>query len=279
MQVCYNIMVPVKGLNLKETEVIRTMSDTFLAPEEITPKIEYWLLQHLEKASAQGFVLGLSGGIDSAVVSVLLKRICPENMLAVIMPCHSLEHDTQDAYLLAQQFDIPVISIDLSTVYDEFLSSLRSGSVNTSELAKANMKPRLRMTTLYSIAQSLNYLVCGTSNLAELALGYFTKHGDSGVDILPLGDLLKREVNELARYLGVPGRIIEKPPSAGLWPGQTDEEEMGLKYEDIDNYLSGSYVGASSIPDVIGDRIRRAEHKRKMAPICPLRTNKTFFKR
>lgn len=247
------------------------MNDTFLDPAVITPKIECWLREQLENASAKGFVLGLSGGIDSAVASVLLNRTCGDNMLAVIMPCHSLEKELKDAYLLARKFDIPVTSIDLSAAYDQFLVSITASGMEISDLAKANIKPRLRMTILYSLAQSLNYLVCGTSNQAELALGYFTKHGDSGVDVLPLGDLLKREIRELAQYLGVPRVIIEKPPSAGLWPGQTDEDEMGLKYDDIDNFLSGERLTPVSLNDIILQKIDRAEHKRKMAPICKLR--------
>ncbi len=243
-------------------------------PAVIAPKIESWLRKQLLNASAHGFVLGLSGGIDSAVASVLIKRVCGKNMLAVIMPCHSLEQDIHDACLLAGRFEIPVTSIDLSNVYDLLLASISSSGMEISDLAKANIKPRLRMTTLYSIAQSLNYLVCGTSNLAELALGYFTKHGDSGVDVLPLGDLLKREIRELAKYLDVPREIIEKPPSAGLWPGQTDEDEMGLKYNDIDNFISGHQLTPLSLNDIIQQKISRAEHKREMPPVCKLRDTK-----
>jgi len=104
-------------------------------------------------------------------------------------------------------------------------------------LAMANIKPRLRMTTLYFFAQNCHFLVCGASNRDELELGYFTKHGDSGVDLLPMGDLLKGEVRLLAGHLGVPAPIISRPPSAGLWPGQTDEGELGATYDEIDRYL------------------------------------------
>ena len=104
-------------------------------------------------------------------------------------------------------------------------------------LARANLKARLRMVTLYHVANQMKYLVAGSGNRSELTVGYFTKHGDSGVDILPLGNLVKKEVRELARFLKIPPAIIDKPPSAGLWAGQTDEAEMGFSYEALDRYI------------------------------------------
>ena len=131
----------------------------------------------------------------------------------------------------------------------------------------ANVKPRMRMATLYFLANSLNYLVAGTGNRSELAIGYFTKYGDGGVDLLPVGHLLKSEVRALARELGVPASIIEKPPSAGLWPGQTDEVEMGFTYADLENYLTG---GPETVAPALAMRIERlvraSEHKRTTPP-------------
>jgi NAD+ synthase len=132
----------------------------------------------------------------------------------------------------------------------------------------ANIKPRLRMTTLYFIANSINYLVAGTGNRSELAIGYFTKYGDGGVDLLPIGHLLKREVREMAKELGVPERVIARPPGAGLWPGQLDEEEMGFTYAELERYLE---EGPQAVSPALAVRIERltrsSDHKRAMPPI------------
>jgi NAD+ synthase len=135
-------------------------------------------------------------------------------------------------------------------------------------LALANLKPRLRMTTLYHVANRLNYLVAGTGNRSEISIGYYTKYGDGGVDLLPLGSLVKSEVRALARDLGVPTRIVDKPPSAGLWLGQTDEGEMGFTYAELEEYLRGgpdSLVPATVMK--IERLVRASEHKRQMPPV------------
>jgi NAD+ synthase len=138
------------------------------------------------------------------------------------------------------------------------------------QLPEANMKPRLRMASLYFIANSVNYLVAGTGNRSEITLGYYTKYGDGGVDVLPIGGLFKSEVRQLAGELGVPDRIITKPPTAGLWMGQTDEAEMGFTYDMLERYLSG---GASAVPPDVAARIDKlqaaSDHKRAMPPIAP----------
>jgi len=128
------------------------------------------------------------------------------------------------------------------------------------------------MITLYYFANNLNYLVIGTGNKSELSVGYFTKHGDGGVDILPLGDVLKTEVVELAKYLGVPKAIIDRPPSADLWPGQTDEEEMGITYQDLDQtirFIEGKVKAKVSGEKLtkIKNLIQNSQHKRKSPPI------------
>ena len=138
------------------------------------------------------------------------------------------------------------------------------------QLPEANVKPRLRMASLYFIANSLNYLVAGTGNRSEITLGYYTKYGDGGVDVLPIGALLKSEVRALARELGVPAPIIEKPPTAGLWVGQTDEAEMGFSYDTLEQYLA---EGASAVGAAAAQRIEQlraaSDHKRQMPPIAP----------
>ena len=188
-----------------------------------------WLKEKIEAAGAKGAIFGLSGGIDSAVTSVLCQKAFGDNILGVIMPCHSNETDKADAKLLAERFNIKYIIRDLGSVFDEFLMEVE-GSIEKvpGSLALANVKPRLRMTTLYYYAAKNNYLVVGTDNWSELKVGYFTKYGDGGIDIGPLGRLVKTEVRELASHLGIPEKIINKAPSAGLWQDQTDEQEMGI---------------------------------------------------
>jgi NAD+ synthase len=131
----------------------------------------------------------------------------------------------------------------------------------------ANVKPRMRMATLYYVANTLNYMVAGTGNRSELSIGYFTKYGDGGVDLLPIGELLKSEVRAMARELGVPEPVIEKAPSAGLWLGQTDEAEMGFTYAELENYLTkGPQTVSPALAMRIERLIRASEHKRSLAP-------------
>ncbi len=197
-----------------------------------------WLKEKVESAGAKGAIFGLSGGIDSAVTAVLCQKAFGENILGVIMPCYSNEEDEADAKLLAERFEINYIVRDLGSVLDEFLMLTEGNIKKESEnLSIANIKPRLRMTTLYYYAAKNNYLVVGTDNWSELKIGYFTKYGDGGIDIGPLGRLVKSEVRELARHLDIPEKIISKAPSAGLWHEQTDEQEMGVSYEVLDKYI------------------------------------------
>ena len=186
-----------------------------------------------------------------------------------MMPCHSMPVDEADARLVADALDIPVMKIDLTDVYDAFVRTVETSYGEFSAMAYANVKPRLRMTTLYAVAQSKNYLVFGGGNRDELSFGYFTKHGDSGVDALPFGDLLKGEVFALARYLGVPDRIVDKPPTAGLWEGQTDEGEMGVTYADLDRYLATGEA-APDVRERIETAMARSAHKRSMPKIAEI---------
>lgn len=237
-----------------------------------------WLREQMTTSGARGLIFGVSGGIDSAVVAGLATRAAPGRSLGVIMPCHSQPEDIRDAELVSRHFGLETLTVDLSGVYDLLLQVLqssagtnRAGAVDAASerLAFANLKPRLRMLTLYFYANLRHYLVVGTGNRSELAVGYFTKYGDGGVDLLPLGSLVKAQVRAVARWLGVPQPIIDKAPSAGLWPGQTDEKEMGITYAELDSYLLGRSLSPAAT-ELIQTLMHRSEHKRRPAPICPL---------
>jgi NAD+ synthase len=197
-------------------------------------KIITWLKTKLKSAKKSGIVVGLSGGIDSAVVSVLCRKaVGTKNVLCLILPCQSQKTDITDAKKVAKKFGLKTETIDLTKIYENLIGILPTAD----KLTQANLKPRLRMLTLYYFANKLNYIVAGTGNKSELTIGYFTKYGDGGVDILPIGDLYKSEVLGLAKYLKVPEEIITKPPTAGLWAGQTDEGEIGMTYDELEYIL------------------------------------------
>lgn len=230
-------------------------------------RIVSWLEEKRQSAGAAGYVVGLSGGIDSAVVAGLCKRARAEQTHLVIMPCESDPADARAAREAADFYGLVPETIDLSKIYRDFLTLL--GGADAPDLARANLKPRLRMATLYFKAQSRNALVVGTGNRDELMLGYFTKYGDGGTDLLPIGGLVKSQVRDLGRQLGLPESLVMRPPSAGLWPGQTDEQEMGLSYEAIDAYLLHGRATAQ-LEQRILDMMQKSEHKRAMPPVAPI---------
>lgn len=204
---------------------------------KVIKKLILWLKQQADQAKAKGVVFGLSGGIDSSVVAALCKKAFPKKHLALILPCFSSQQDIDDANLVVEKFKLNFKIVDLKDVFLKFCEIL-DVDPKSKELSVVNIKPRLRMITLYHFANKLNYLVVGTGNKSELTMGYFTKYGDGGVDLLPLGDFTKTEVKEAAKLLGIPERIINKPPSAGLWEGQTDESEMGITYDKLDKIIN-----------------------------------------
>jgi len=233
-------------------------------------KIVSWIKQQVKESGAKGIVLGLSGGIDSAIVAALAKKaVGADNLLVLFMPCNSNSQDLKDAKLVAHQLGLKSKLVDLSAVYNNFLKIL-PGAIS---LARGNLKPRLRMSTLYYFANKLNYLVCGTGNKSELLVGYFTKYGDGGVDILPIADLFKRQVRQLAGELKIPQGIITKAPTAGLWEGQTDEVEMGITYNELDDILDRfcnhkQQIADSKKVNKVIKMYKNSEHKRKGAEIC-----------
>lgn len=204
------------------------------------------------KAGAKGLVLGLSGGVDSAVVLALgAEALGKKNVLAVFMPEHdSPKGDLADVRMLCRHFGTALKVVDITRMLETFKGEVDI-KMHSSKVAIGNLKARTRMLALYWIANSGNYLVAGTGNKTEMLVGYFTKFGDGASDIAPLGDLYKTQVWELAKALGVPKKIVSKVPTAGLYPGQTDEDELGVKYPVLDQILFGLDMGLSH-QDIIG---------------------------
>jgi NAD+ synthase len=238
----------------------------------IAIKIVAWLHDYVAQAGANGYVVGLSGGIDSACTAVLCQRAVGDAILGVLMPCHSVPEDVEMARLVTDAIGLRTVTVDLAPTHDALLAAIPSA---VSSIASANLKPRLRMATLYTLAQTHGYLVAGTGNKSELAVGYFTKYGDGGVDVEPLGDLYKWQVRQLARELAIPQPIIDRPPSAGLWAGQTDEGEMGISYDELDDVLAAIEAGHTGTVDPVllakvQEMIAASEHKRTPPPICLL---------
>ena len=236
--------------------------------DNISVKIVLWLKEQVEKSGAKGLVFGLSGGIDSACVGVLCQKAFKDNCLGLIMPCESHIDDEDMAFLIANKFSIPVTKICLDEPFKKLLDVLPASKNN---IVRANLKPRLRMLTLYYYAANYGYLVCGCGNKTEIKLGYYTKYGDGGVDILPLGNLLKTQVRQLAEDLSIPPDVIARRPSAGLWPDQFDEDEMGLLYDEADSILKA--IESNDIRDIdkqnlgkITSMISNSQHKRDPIP-------------
>jgi NAD+ synthase len=220
----------------------------------------------LNNAGASGIVYGNSGGKDSALVGILCKKAC-ENTVGLIMPCGSRRNyneDKTDAQEVASLFDIPTRMVDLTTIKEGFLTLL-GAQTKLSALAISNLAPRLRMTSLYAIAASENRLVAGTGNRSEGYMGYFTKWGDGAYDFNPIADLTVTEIYEFLRYLGAPEAIMTKAPSAGLFDGQTDEQEMGITYKAIDAFLLQGT--ATEKERALMERYHHvSEHKRRLPP-------------
>lgn len=235
-----------------------------------------WIKKLLSDSGAKGIIYGNSGGKDCTLVGALCK-LATDNVLGVIMPCQSSQNygsDRDDAILAGECFGIEQIEIDLTKTKEALVSALgdkltqnNAGDWNV-KMANVNVNPRLRMTTLYALGQARGYLVAGTGNLDEITLGYFTKWGDGGHDFNPIADLTVSEVYDHLRALNAPSSIIDKAPSAGLYQGQTDEQELGIKYSDVDKYLRGEPI-ALEVKEKIERMSRGAEHKRRM----PLKFN------
>jgi NAD+ synthase len=270
--------------------VVKMQEETISVPvkdQEKTAKIiSRFIADKVDESQTLGVVIGLSGGLDSSTTAYLCsKTLKNDQILGIIMPTVTTpEEDVEDAISVAEALGIEYEIIDVDDLIAPFKdlcihSSKNQGRKEYRELANANLKARIRMMILYYHANDLNRLVVGTGNRTELLVGYFTKHGDGGVDILPIGDLYKTDVRNLASYIGVSRRIIEKPPTAGLWAGQTDEQELGIKYELLDKLLY-LIVDRKMMPKDIAEKlkipldevlrimvkVKTSEHKLKPAP-------------
>ncbi|MCA1024085.1 NAD(+) synthase [Halobacillus litoralis] len=236
-------------------------------------RIQYlvrWLQDKVEEAGADGALVGVSGGIDSAVVSYLVKKAFPDQSLGVLLPIHKKMEEQTDALAVVEGADLDYIGINLTDTYEAAYQAVKGqieekGDWNDdkSQLGGANLKARLRMSTLYAVGNNYNYLVVGTDNAAEDYTGYFTKYGDGGVDLVPLINLRKEEVREMAAALNVPSSVIEKKPSAELWEGQTDEDELGMSYDTIDAYLRGEKIDPED-EKTLKDTHEKTAHKRQI---------------
>ncbi|MEG9194569.1 MAG: NAD+ synthase [Candidatus Methanoglobus sp.] len=241
--------------------------------ERIAERIVDFIREQVEAANAEGVILGLSGGIDSAVVAFLCVRaLGREKVLATIMPEKGVtaEEDVADAIEIAKMLGIEYRVIEISDIVKMLTEKL--GKANKS--AEMNLKPRVRMMINYYYANGLNRLVAGTGNKSEISIGYFTKYGDGGVDFQPIGDLYKTEIFQFAKFLGVPEKIIRKKPTAGLSVGQTDEGEIGMSYAELDEILKMIEKGIKRDDENfrrVLKLVNGSEHKRRLPPIPKVR--------
>lgn len=241
-----------------------------------------WIKQYVEKTGAKGIVVGNSGGKDSAtVIGMATKAIGKERVVAISMPCYSNRDDFEDAKLVADTFGVKFLTVDLSNCYEEMEREIKSelSKIEIKELSKEatiNIKPRLRMTTLYGIAQTLGYLVIGTGNLCEAMVGYTTKWGDSASDFNPIGNFTVEEVLEIGKYIGVPEKILKKAPNDGLG-GQTDEEKMGITYHQIAEMIETGDTEDKLAKQKILKKCQYSKHKREPIPVYSFE-RKNFLK-
>jgi NAD+ synthase len=205
--------------------------------KEVSTIVKDFIKTYVKNSKVKGVVLGLSGGVDSIVTALFCKKALGNNVSCLFLPEETTpDIDKKHVDLIVKEFGLSTEKSDISDVVD---SISKNSIIKPDTFALANIKARARMILLFEYANMKNYLVCGTSNKSELLVGYYTKYGDGGVDIMPLGDIYKTQVWELAKFLKIPKAVISKPPSGGLWYGQTDEGELKIPYEILDKILVG----------------------------------------
>ena len=229
-------------------------------------EIEKFLKDYLEQAHCDKYVLGVSGGVDSSLVAAILKSaVGKDKVHCLIMPIDSIKEDTEDGLTLVKDLDLHYDVIDNTAAFEAYKKEFVRNGIELDRSTLGNLKARMRMATLYAVAQKERGLVVGTDNADERCVGYYTKHGDGACDILPIAHLVKAEVVEAAKLYGIRQHLADRVPSAGLFEGQTDEKEMGVSYKDLDAYVLGKEV-----PEEAKKRIqyleRISEHKRNPIP-------------
>lgn len=269
------IPTTISGKPMTEENMTKLAALTKMVDE--VGKVCTWISRYVESAGAHepekknGVVIGLSGGVDSSVVASLCARaLGPDHVLGVIMPCGSDSKDEEHAYALIDKLGIRHVKCNLEVAFKAFAGIVNANGTLGGILG-GNLKARLRMSMLYfwaNMSSSRNLIVAGTGNKSEHMIGYFTKYGDGATDFEPICDFYKTEVFEMAKVLGVPEEIIDKPPSAGLWDGQTDEGELGISYKELDAILSD--LNHCKADEATYRKVRAlmeaAEHKTKLPP-------------
>ena len=246
--------------------------------QEVATKIKRFIRDYMEKTKAKGIVLGLSGGVDSSTAAALSALAVSGNkVLGLILPekeTHNIE-DVNHAEFVAKKFGFKKETIGITSTLEAFYNSIRVFN-HSDKVCKGNVKARTRMIYIYYYANRLGMLVCGSSDKSETMMGYFTKWGDVAADISPLMDLYKTQVRKLAHHIGIPKEIVTKPSSPALWPGHLAEDELGIKYEQLDLILYGleHFMPTNEIAQQLGlerklvDNVKSrwlsTEHKRRM---------------
>ena len=236
--------------------------------EQYLLEVEQFIKDYLVSSHMDGYVLGLSGGVDSSLVAALTKNaVGKDKLMCIMMPIDSHPSDLEDAKKVAEALNLNYLVIDGSKSFHETVKRFEEQGVTLDRMTLSNLKVRIRMTILYAYGQAHRALVLGTDNMCERYTGYFTKYGDGAADLLPICYLNKGEVVEAAKLKGVPSFLAERIPSAGLFEGQTDEKEMGVSYQDLDDFLLGKEID-SQVKERIEYLHRISEHKRNPIP-CP----------
>ncbi|WGI17322.1 NAD+ synthase [Methanonatronarchaeum sp. AMET-Sl] len=250
-----------------------------ISPKDVTRKITEFIEKEVERSGSKGVVIGLSGGLDSTVLAYLCSEIENIDVLGISLP---ISNSNKEVKQIKKNLDIFFREIKIESIINSFSTSIPEiDRPSNTKLADGNLIARTRMSILYYYSNINNMLVMGTGNKSEIYIGYFTKHGDGAADIQPIGDLYKTQVRELAKHLGVPKKIINKEPTAGLWKGQTDKNEIGMDYQTLDsiihkleekessiNQTSNSLDINSELVIKVKNMHEKTVHKRKMPPIC-----------
>ena len=261
-----------------------SLKDLSINCEEIEPKIIDFIKKYIENSKLKGAIISASGGIDSAVtLHLTVKALRPENVTVITMPERDVtpQRDIMDVMLHCKQLNLTCNTVDITPILHVMQQTLSNYNPND-RISSGNIRSRIRMIIAYHYANTEHKMVLGTSNKTELLTGFFTKYGDGGVDLMPLADLYKYNIKQLANYLEIPNNIIEKAPSPGFYPGHTDEKELGCDYDTIDlilylwekGYIDSEIEEEIQIPEntvnSITRRIKANEHKRRLPLILRL---------